>query len=76
MADGDGLAHRGQLHGHRALSDQGGFAHQAVPGYNVQIQDLDGKTLPNGQKAPSSSVSPAARLPPTLWKDDKRYLNT
>jgi len=46
-----------------------------VPGYNVQIQDLDGKTLPNGQEG---AVVIQLPLPPgclpTLWKDDKRYL--
>ncbi len=46
-----------------------------VPGYNVQIQDLDGKTLPNGQEG---AVVIGLPLPPgclpTLWKDDKRYL--
>ncbi len=46
-----------------------------VPGYNVQIQDLDGKTLPNGEEG---AVVIKLPLPPgclpTLWKDDKRYL--
>jgi propionyl-CoA synthetase len=46
-----------------------------VPGYHVQIQDLDGKTLPNGEEG---AVVIQLPLPPgclpTLWKDDKRYL--
>ena len=46
-----------------------------VPGYNVQIQDMDGKKLPNGEEG---SVVIQLPLPPgclpTLWKDDKRYL--
>ena len=46
-----------------------------VPGYNVQIQDMDGKTLPNGEEG---AVVIKLPLPPgclpTLWKDDKRYL--
>ena len=46
-----------------------------APGYNVQIQDLDGKTLPNGEEG---AVVIKLPLPPgclpTLWKDDKRYL--
>ncbi len=47
-----------------------------VPGYNVQIQDLDGKTLSNGEEG---SVVIKLPLPPgclpTLWQDDKRYLD-
>jgi propionyl-CoA synthetase len=46
-----------------------------VPGYNVQIQDLEGKTLPDGEEG---AVVIQLPLPPgclpTLWKDDKRYL--
>jgi propionyl-CoA synthetase len=46
-----------------------------VPGYNVQIQDMDGKRLPDGEEG---SVVIQLPLPPgclpTLWKDDKRYL--
>jgi len=46
-----------------------------VPGYNVQIQNLDGKTLPNGEEG---AVVIQLPLPPgclpTLWQDDKRYL--
>lgn len=46
-----------------------------VPGYNVQIQDLEGNTLPNGEEG---AVVIKLPLPPgclpTLWKDDKRYL--
>ncbi len=46
-----------------------------VPGYNVQILDMDGKRLQNGEEG---SVVIGLPLPPgclpTLWKDDKRYL--
>jgi propionyl-CoA synthetase len=46
-----------------------------VPGYHVQIQDMDGKTLPDGEEG---AVVIKLPLPPgclpTLWKDDKRYL--
>jgi len=46
-----------------------------VPGYNVQIQDLDGKPLPDGEEG---AVVIQLPLPPgclpTLWKDDERYL--
>jgi propionyl-CoA synthetase len=46
-----------------------------VPGYNVQIQDLEGNALPNGEEG---AVFIKLPLPPgclpTLWKDDKRYL--
>ena len=46
-----------------------------VPGYNVQILDADGNQLPNGEEG-----SVVIKLPmppgclPTLWQDDKRYL--
>jgi propionyl-CoA synthetase len=46
-----------------------------VPGYDVQILDADGNRLPDGQEG-----SVVIRLPlppgclPTLWQDDKRYL--
>ncbi len=46
-----------------------------VPGYNVQILDMDGNVLPNGQEG---AVVIKLPLPPgclpTLWRDDKRYL--
>jgi propionyl-CoA synthetase len=46
-----------------------------VPGYNVQILDSDGNQLPNGEEG---SVVIKLPLPPgclpTLWQDDKRYL--
>jgi propionyl-CoA synthetase len=46
-----------------------------VPGYNVQILDADGNRLPNGEEG---SVVIKLPLPPgclpTLWQDDKRYL--
>jgi propionyl-CoA synthetase len=46
-----------------------------VPGYDVQIQDSDGNQLPNGEEG---AVVIKLPLPPgclpTLWKDDKRYL--
>jgi len=48
---------------------------KAVPGYNVEILDNNGKKIPNGQEG---AVSIKLPLPPgcmpTLWKDDKRYL--
>ena len=48
---------------------------KAVPGYNVQIIDAEGKTLPPGVDGIIGIKLP---LPPgclpTLWKDDKRYL--
>ncbi len=47
-----------------------------VPGYNVQILDADGNQLPNGEEG---SVVIKLPLPPgclpTLWQDDKRYLD-
>jgi len=46
-----------------------------VPGYNVQILDPDGNKLPHGQEG---AVVIELPLPPgclpTLWQDDKRYL--
>ena len=46
-----------------------------VPGYDVQILDAEGKELPHGEEG---SVVIQLPLPPgclpTLWKDDKRYL--
>jgi propionyl-CoA synthetase len=46
-----------------------------VPGYNVQILDADGNRLPDGEEG---SVVIKLPLPPgclpTLWQDDKRYL--
>jgi propionyl-CoA synthetase len=49
---------------------------KAAPGYNVQILDNNGKELPNGQEG---SVAIKLPLPPgclpTLWNDDKRYLD-
>ncbi len=48
---------------------------KAVPGYDVQIIDAEGKTLPPGVDGIIGIKLP---LPPgclpTLWKDDKRYL--
>lgn len=48
---------------------------KAVPGYNVEILDTNGKKLPDTQEG---SVAIKLPLPPgclpTLWKDDKRYL--
>ncbi|MEA2014871.1 MAG: propionyl-CoA synthetase [Thermodesulfobacteriota bacterium] len=48
---------------------------KAVPGYNVQIVDSDGKTIPTGEDGIIAIKLP---LPPgclpTLWKDDKRFL--
>lgn len=46
-----------------------------VPGYDVQILDADGNRMPDGEEG-----SVVIRLPlppgclPTLWQDDKRYL--
>jgi propionyl-CoA synthetase len=49
---------------------------KAVPGYNVQIVDHDGKRLPSGQ---DGYVVVKLPLPPgclpTLWNDDERYLD-
>jgi propionyl-CoA synthetase len=49
---------------------------RAVPGYKVEILDNNGKELPNGQEG---SVAIKLPLPPgclpTLWNDDKRYLD-
>jgi propionyl-CoA synthetase len=46
-----------------------------VPGYNVQILNSDGNKLPDGEEG---SVVIKLPLPPgclpTLWQDDKRYL--
>ncbi len=48
---------------------------KAVPGYNVQIVDSEGNTLPTGK---DGIVAIKLPLPPgclpTLWNDDKRYL--
>jgi propionyl-CoA synthetase len=48
---------------------------RAVPGYDVQILDNTGKRLPDGQEGYVAIKLP---LPPgclpTLWNDDKRYL--
>jgi propionyl-CoA synthetase len=49
---------------------------RAVPGYKVEILDSNGKELPDGQEG---SVAIKLPLPPgclpTLWNDDKRYLD-
>jgi propionyl-CoA synthetase len=39
VADGDRLGHLRQLHGSASLSGQGGIAHQAGPGWNLQVVD-------------------------------------
>jgi len=48
---------------------------KAVPGYNVQIVDSEGNTIPTGEDGIIAIKLP---LPPgclpTLWNDDKRYL--
>lgn len=48
---------------------------KAVPGYNVQIVDSEGNTLPPGE---DGTIAIKLPLPPgclpTLWNDDKRYL--
>jgi propionyl-CoA synthetase len=57
------------------LPIKAGSPTKAVPGYNVQIIDADGKALPPGVDGIIGIKLP---LPPgclpTLWKDDKRYL--
>ena len=48
---------------------------KADPGYNVQIVDSEGNTLPPGE---DGTIAIKLPLPPgclpTLWNDDKRYL--
>jgi len=57
------------------LPIKAGSPTKPVPGYNVQILDADGNRLPDGEEG-----SVVIRLPlppgclPTLWQDDKRYL--
>jgi len=57
------------------LPIKAGSPTKPVPGYNVQILDADGNRLPNGEEG---SVVIQLPLPPgclpTLWQDDKRYL--
>ncbi len=57
------------------LPIKAGSPTKPVPGYNVQILDGDGNPLPNGEEG---SVVIKLPLPPgclpTLWQDDKRYL--
>ena len=57
------------------LPIKAGSPTRAVPGYNVEILDNNGKVLPNGQEG---SVTIKLPLPPgclpTLWNDDRRYL--
>ena len=57
------------------LPIKAGSPTKPVPGYNVQILDADGNRLPNGEEG---SVVIKLPLPPgclpTLWQDDKRYL--
>ena len=57
------------------LPIKAGSPTKPVPGYNVQILDSDGNQLPNGEEG---SVVIKLPLPPgclpTLWQDDKRYL--
>jgi propionyl-CoA synthetase len=69
------VADRGQLHGHQPFPIKAGSPTKPVPGYNVQILDNDGAPLPNGEEG---SVVIKLPLPPgclpTLWQDDKRYL--
>jgi len=49
---------------------------KSVPGYKVEILDSNGQELPNGREG---SVAIKLPLPPgclpTLWNDDKRYLD-
>jgi len=57
------------------LPIKAGSPTKPVPGYNVQILDADGNRLPDGEEG---SVVIKLPLPPgclpTLWQDDKRYL--
>ncbi|MGA9112155.1 MAG: propionyl-CoA synthetase [Smithella sp.] len=57
------------------LPIKAGSPTKPVPGYNVQILDSDGNQLPNGEEG---AVVIKLPLPPgclpTLWQDDKRYL--
>ncbi len=57
------------------LPIKAGSPTKPVPGYNVQILDMDGNPLPRGEEG---SVVIKLPLPPgclpTLWQDDKRYL--
>lgn len=57
------------------LPIKAGSPTKPVPGYNVQILDADGNRLPNPEEG---SVVIQLPLPPgclpTLWQDDKRYL--
>jgi propionyl-CoA synthetase len=57
------------------LPIKAGSPTKPVPGYNVQILDGDGNPLPNTEEG---SVVIKLPLPPgclpTLWQDDKRYL--
>ena len=54
---------------------QAGSPTKPIPGYNVQILDSDGNQLPDGEEG---AVVIKLPLPPgclpTLWQDDKRYL--
>jgi len=57
------------------LPIKAGSPTKPVPGYNVQVLDGDGNQLPNGEEG---AVVIKLPLPPgclpTLWQDDKRYL--
>ena len=76
VADGDGLADRGQLHGHRTVPDQGRFANQA--GSRLRRQDTRSRRHGTSQwrrRRCRHKASPAPQGAfPTLWQDDKRYL--
>jgi len=62
--------------GIEAFPVKAGSPTKAVPGYDVQIVDHDGKRLPHGQ---DGYVVVKLPLPPgclpTLWNDDERYLD-
>jgi propionyl-CoA synthetase len=57
------------------LPIKAGSPTKPVPGYDVQVLDGDGNQLPNGEEG---AVVIKLPLPPgclpTLWQDDKRYL--
>jgi propionyl-CoA synthetase len=77
VADGDRLGHLRQLHGPASVSGQGGIAHQAGPGWNLQVVDANNK-----QVAPGEIGALVVKLPlppgtlPTLWQNDARYVES
>ena len=65
----------GNCMGLEPLPVKAGSPTKAIPGYNVQIVDAEGNELPRGQEGYVVIKLP---LPPgclpTLWNDDKRFL--